>query len=769
METYHAGFAITFRRLALRALIPFALALLATPCLAQSADPGSKQGRKRLSYEQVQGFRGRMLFRVSAPSVRWTADRRRVIYGPRGAQRVYDPRTREDKAATGEDLRGSARGGARDAGQGRRRRRGREPMSRIRIDGAKLAFDSPDKKHVAFVRGYNLWIRENATKKEWQVTQDGSPDVYNGELDWVYQEELYGRGNYRGHWWSPDSTKVAFLRLVEKDVPTFPIANTAAPVRRTRGARRRPGAGRRGAAGRGAAGRGGPGASAAGPNNNDARSPGGMSRIARVNNMRYPKAGQANPVVTLHIVDRVLGKVHAVDLSGTPEDRLIVRVGWHNERCLFMVQDRIQTWLNLYAFDPSTGKRQLLVREEAKDGWADRLPFPRWLKDGGFIWESHRTGDRHLYRYSKDGKLRNAITSGNWAVGSIVRLDEMRNELWCSGSAEDNGIDNHYYRATLDGTVQVQLTEKPAAHRLDFGANGEFAIDRWSSIESPGGVELIDGQGKTVKDFGKSKLTGTEGYTLGTWKRLHIKARDGYMIDAALLSPANWKSGKKFPIWLPTYSGPHAPSVRGSFSANAWYHFLAQEGFMVLQVNVRSANPLGRMKYVKACYKQLGVQELRDLEDAVAHVCSQYGGDPDRVGITGWSYGGTMAAFALTHSKAFALGVAGAGVYDWSLYDTIYTERYMSTPQLNPKGYAASSCIEAAKDLHGHLVLLHGTEDDNVHFQNCMMFVYALQQAGKDFELMIFPNAMHGVGGRQGEMRSRITWRAMQKHLLGRK
>ena len=484
--------------------------------------------------------------------------------------------------------------------------------------------------------------------------------------------------------------------------------------------------------------------------------------------MRYPKAGQANPVVTLHIADVASGEVSKVDLSTTPEDRLVVRVGWRGDRCLFMVQDRIQTWLEFYSLDPSGDKPQLLVREEAKDGWTDRLPFPRWLEDGGFIWESHRTGDRHLYRYAANGKLRNAITSGNWAVGSIVKLDEKEGQLWCSGSAEDNGIDNHYYRATLDGTVLVQLTEKPGSHRLDLGADGEFAIDRWASIESPGGVHLVDAQGKSVKDFGESKLSGADAYALGTPKRLHIEARDGYKIDASLLLPADWKPGQKYPVWLPTYSGPHAPSVRNSFNTNGWHHFLVQEGFLVLQVNVRSANPLGRMKYVKACYKQLGVQELRDLEDAVAHVCAKYGGDADRVGITGWSYGGTMTAFALTHSKAFALGVAGAGVYDWSLYDTIYTERYMSTPQLNPKGYAASSCIEAAKDLHGHLVLLHGTEDDNVHFQNCMMFVYALQRAGKDFEMMMFPNAMHGVGGRQGEMRSRIAWRAMQKHLLGR-
>ena len=206
----------------LRALIPFALVFIAAPCLAQSADSGARQQRKRLSYEQVQGFRGRTLFRVTAPSVRWTADRRRIIYGKRGAQRIYDPRTREDRAATSEDLRGTARAGARDGGQGRRRRRGRQRGSRIRIAGAKLAFDSPDKKHVAFVRGYNLWVYDVATKKERQITKDGSAEVYNGELDWVYQEELYGRGNYRGHWWEPKLEEDRVLATRGEGRPDLP-------------------------------------------------------------------------------------------------------------------------------------------------------------------------------------------------------------------------------------------------------------------------------------------------------------------------------------------------------------------------------------------------------------------------------------------------------------------------------------------------------------------------------------------------------------------
>ena len=232
--------------------------------------------------------------------------------------------------------------------------------------------------------------------------------------------------------------------------------------------------------------------------------------------------------------------------------------------------------------------------------------------------------------------------------------------------------------------------------------------------------------------------------------------------DATIVRPPNFDRNLKYPIYLATYSGPDAPSVRNSFRANPWHQFLAQRGAMVLQVNVRSASGRGQA-HTGECYKQLGVRELQDLEDAIDHICEKFSGDPERVAIDGWSYGGFMAAYALTHSDKFAVGIAGAGVHDWRLYDTIYTERYMSTPQLNPEGYDATSVIKAADNLDGHLVILHGARDDNVHLQNTMQLIYALQQAGKDdFELMLYPRSRHGV---RGSHHRRLIWRALQEHL----
>jgi dipeptidyl-peptidase 4 len=254
-------------------------------------------------------------------------------------------------------------------------------------------------------------------------------------------------------------------------------------------------------------------------------------------------------------------------------------------------------------------------------------------------------------------------------------------------------------------------------------------------------------------------------YAFSDRQRVTIPTRDGYELDACVQLPPDWSADTKYPVFLPTYSGPDAPSVRDAWQHSTYHQFLAQQGFVILQVNVRSASGRGQA-HTGTCYRQLGVQELKDLEDAVDHVCAHFGGDPQRVAISGWSYGGFMTAYALTHSDKFALGLAGAGVYDWRLYDTIYTERYMRTPQENAAGYDATSVIKAAKNLHGHLVLVHGTMDDNVHEQNTMQLLWALQTAGvQDFELMVYPRSRHRLH-RQVDAHSReFQWLRLKKLL----
>ncbi len=690
--------------------LPIALPLL----LLLAALPAQK---KKLTFEQVSGGRGGVRFSAQS-TVRWAGDGVHLLVREGRQFRLVHPDHGDvEKKPSAVDRRPS---GARRVG--RRRGRTRGP----RVANGKLTSLSPDKRYISFVREHDLWVRDTKSEKEWELTSEGSPDLLHGELDWVYQEEVYGRGRFRAHWWSPDSKWLALLRLEEGEVPVFTIAN---PVPRDLTKR---------------------------PN---------VQYQPKVTEQRYPKPGQANPGVALGVVARSGGKVKWIDLSSWPRDCLVVRVAWRKDRntVLFMVQDRIQTWLDLVEADPESGKVHKLIHETAP-GWTNRLPMPRWLADGSFLWESERTGYRHIYHYTSDAKLERPVTSGEWAVTSITHVDEKNGVLEFTAT-KDGAVDRNYYSIGFDGRGLTRLTSDRGTHSLTWNKQRTLAIDAFSSLAEPTRMRVVDTKGKVRRDFGQVRIPALSEYAVGKWYLHEIPARDGYAIDAALLKPPEWQAGKRYPIWLPTYSGPNAPSVRNSWNGSAWNHFLAQQGFLVLQVNVRSASGKGK-KVIAACYKQLGVSELQDLEDAVDWVCKNHGGDPERVGFTGWSYGGFMSAYAACYSKKFRLAVAGAGVYDWRLYDTIYTERYMQTPAMNAEGYRRTSCILGAKNLHGHLLLLHGTEDDNVHFQNCMQFVYALQQAGKDFEMMIFPNAMHGPLRFQGQQRTRMTWRAMQRHLL---
>jgi dipeptidyl-peptidase-4 len=265
--------------------------------------------------------------------------------------------------------------------------------------------------------------------------------------------------------------------------------------------------------------------------------------------------------------------------------------------------------------------------------------------------------------------------------------------------------------------------------------------------------------------LGQTEVPDLALYGAGTWELHEVPARDGFPLDVALLKPAPFDSARSYGVWISTYSGPDAPTVRNSWNSSSWFHFLAQQGVIVLQVNVRTASGKGQWTTARA-YKQLCVQELADLEDAVDWLTANPWADAERVGITGYSYGGTISAYALTHSDKFALAVAGGGVYDWRMYDTIYTERYMSTPEHNLEGYERTSVVAAAGNLKGRLLLHCGVMDDNVHMQNTLQLAYALQKAGKPFEMMLYPQNRHGFRDRdQRWFARRMEWEAIREHL----
>lgn len=529
------------------------------------------------------------------------------------------------------------------------------------------------------------------------LTTDACESIFEGELDWVYQEEVYGRYDFRGSWLSADGSHIAWMRIDEAAVPDFEIVDQV-PVTQV------------------------------------------------IEHLRYPKAGQGNPVATLHVADCVSGKQQAVDLSEyKPEEEiLIVRVGWDPAgRLLFMVQNREQQWLDLMRADPTSGKATRLLRENSKT-WVNILSMPRFLADGSFLWESERSGYRHVFHYGANGGEGRAITNGEWQVTEIQHVDETRGFMDVAAT-KDGAINKNLYRVRLNGSGMTRLTEGPGSHDVEFSADRTWLLDTVSSVSQPPEQRLCKDDGSVVKVLEKAAApAGQADGTMSMPELVQITARDGCVLDARLTRPLWVKPGEKCAVWMQTYAGPDTPTVHNRFQPDLFAQFLAHQGIGVLDINVRTASGRGQA-FTQLCYGQFGVQELLDLEDAARWVGSQDWADAGRIGMTGWSYGGYITAYALTHSKLWKVGIAGGGVYQWEDYDTIYTERYMKTPQHNAEGYKTSSVLAAASNLSGHLLILHGLMDDNVHAQNAIQLIYALQGAGKQFDMMLYPQQRHGV------------------------
>jgi dipeptidyl-peptidase 4 len=557
---------------------------------------------------------------------------------------------------------------------------------------------SPDGRMIGFVRSNDMYVYDLAAQRERRLTTDGGPKILNGRLDWVYQEELYGRGNFEAYWWSPDSTMLAYLRLDENPVKDFVVVDHI-PYRQN------------------------------------------------VEITPYPKAGDPNPVVQLGVINAAGGSTRWVDtFKYHPSDFLIVRVSWtpDGKKVVYQAQNREQTFLDLNFADPRDGKSNTVVHETSK-AWVEVIDNPHWLKDGSFLWESERNGWRHLYHYGADGKLVRQVTDGKWEVRAVDGVDEDKGLVYIT-TTENSHIAPQPYRVKLDGSGLTKLTTAGGAHRIALSPSNNYFIDFWSNVNTPTQTRLYDVDGKLVRVIEENKVEALNQYRFGKAELMQVKTRDGFVMEAMMIKPPDFDPKKKYPVMSFTYSGPHAPQVRNAWGGTTylWHQTLAQKGYIIWVCDNRTASGKG-LEATVPVYKNFGELELRDLEDGVSWLKSQPYVDGNRIGIWGWSYGGFMTSYALTHSKSFKVGIAGGTVSDWRDYDTIYTERYMGTPQNNPEGYKKSSPVTAARDLSGKLLLIHGTIDDNVHMQNTIQFIYELQKAGKQFELMVYPKSRHGV------------------------
>ncbi|PYQ52860.1 MAG: hypothetical protein DMF59_03360 [Acidobacteria bacterium] len=557
---------------------------------------------------------------------------------------------------------------------------------------------SPDGKFISFVRNNNLFVVDAATQRERQLTTDGNENVLNGILDWVYQEEVYGRGNFRAYWWSPDSSRIAYMQLDEHPVKHFTVVDH-------------------------------------------------IPTMQKIEQELYPKAGYPNPVARLFTVTAGGTAPREIDTERySGGEFLVVLVDWtpDSSKVIYQTQNREQTWLDLNTAEAGGGAPKTLLRETTK-AWVEPNGNPVWLKDGSFLWLSERDGFKHVYHYAADGTLKRQVTSGRWEARSLHGIDLANAWIYFSGT-ERSVLGTDVYRIRLDGTDMKRLSEAVGEHRASFNPSMTQFIDSWSDIQTPAQISLFRSDGTKVRAVDANEVAALRDYRISKPEFVQVKTRDGFTMEAMMIKPVDFDASRKYPVYEYTYSGPHAQSVRNGWrgAQYLWWQLLAQRGMIIWVCDNRTASGKG-VESTWPVYKHFGELELRDLEDGLKWLTSQPYVDGSRVILDGWSYGGFMTSYTLTHSTMWSAGIAGGTVADWHDYDSIYTERYMLMPQNNPDGYQKSSPRFAAKDLHGSLLLLHGTIDDNVHMQNTVQFVYELQKAEKPFRLMVYPKSRHGV------------------------
>ncbi|MBI3847153.1 MAG: S9 family peptidase [Planctomycetes bacterium] len=555
---------------------------------------------------------------------------------------------------------------------------------------------SPDGTKVAYVRDWNLYAFDLTKGLEIQLTSGGTEEHRNGTTDWVYDEEL---SLSTGNWWSPDSTHLAYLQFDETPVPQIPIVDFI-PLHK------------------------------------------------EIEWERYPKAGDPNPIVKLGVVSIADAKTTWIDTPGAA-DGYIARVSWSPDGASLLVQvlNRKQTTLTLLKADPKTGTSQPLF-VETTTGWIDVSFDTRVLADGRILWSSERNGFDHLYLYSADGRDARTLTSGSWNVESVAGIDEEGGWVYFT-SDEKSPLETHLCRAHLDGSGREQLTKEAGTHSITMPKNAKAYLDTWSTVTHPSRRELHRADGSLVKVVEENPCDELAQFRLGTAEFVTFKTSDGVELQGQWVKPPDFDAARRYPVLVYVYGGPLSQVVRNSWGGPRylWSHVLAQKGLLVFSMDNRAANPHG-LGIAATIYRRLGEVELSDELEAVKYLHDQPFVDGDHIGIWGWSYGGYMAAYSILNApQAFAAAIAVAPVTDWRNYDSIYTERYMDLPQDNPDGYKKTAPVTAAKNLAGKFLLVHGTADDNVHFQNSVQLTSALEKEGKQFRFMMYPGGRHGMGG----------------------
>lgn len=564
---------------------------------------------------------------------------------------------------------------------------------------------SPNGNQIAFVYENNLYITTPGTSDLRQITKDGKKNsVINGMCDWVYEEEF---SFTRAFEWSPDGQHLAWIRFDEAHVPEFGMdmyQQQLYPSRET---------------------------------------------------FKYPKAGEKNAEVSVHIYD--LQKKKSVKVqTGAEQDIYLPRIRWTEVpgKLMILRMNRLQNTLDFLLADGKTGDAQLLMQEKSDtyvdihESAHDNLYF---LKNGKqFIWLSEKDGYNHIYLYSVADGSETRVSSGNWDVTDFYGVDEARGLIYFA-AADRNPMERHLFNISIDGGKLTPMSTDRGTHSAAFSTAYNYYVHQHSAHDSPQLVVLRDREGKEVKLLEdntalRQKLSGMQ---LHTRKFITVPGADGQALNAWILEPMNMDAARKYPVLMYVYGGPGSQTVKDAWEGpNAlWYQMLVDKGYIVMSVDNRGTGGRGAA-FKKCTYKQLGKLEAEDQIAAGKWVAQQSWADPERIGIWGWSFGGYATALCLTKGDGvFKAGISVAPVTNWKFYDTIYTERFLQTPQLNPSGYEDNSPVNYAKNMKGRYLLIHGSADDNVHVQNSMEFVNALVRSGKAFDMFIYPDRNHSIYG----------------------
>lgn len=560
---------------------------------------------------------------------------------------------------------------------------------------------SPDGTKVGYVYQNNLYVYDIATKKHTQITTDGKRNsIINGVTDWVYEEEF---SFVKAYDWNLGSDKIAFIRFDETDVPQFSMDMYNEGLYPTQ------------------------------------------------NVFKYPKAGEKNAVVSLHVYDVKTGNTQKINLDKY-NDFYIARIEWTNDANTLSAQvlNRHQDNLDLLFVDGNSGATKVVLNEKDK-AYVDVTDNLTFLKDNSFIWTSEKDGYNHIYHYDKTGKLKKQITKGAWDVTNYYGFDEKNGMIYYQ-SVENGSINRDVYVVKLDGTNKKRLSTKIGTNNATFSPNYQYFINSYSSAKNAPKYTLHETKsGKEIKVIASNEKLEEKlvAYNLPSKEFFEITTEKGHKLNTWMIKPKDFDPNKKYPVFMFQYSGPGSQQVDNAWngSDDYWFMMLAQQGYIVACVDGRGTGFKGAA-FKKCTQKELGKYEVEDQIDA-AKVFGTYAYvDKSRIGIFGWSFGGFMASNCIFQgADVFKAAIAVAPVTSWRYYDSIYTERYMQTPQENASGYDNNSPINHVSKLKGNFLLIHGTADDNVHVQNTMKMIEALVQANKQFDWAIYPDKNHGIYG----------------------